>query len=630
MRQDWIATLRRSLIRYGLSLAAILLAFWVRQALQFYLGSGLPPYVTFFPVVMVVAVAAGFRAGLLVTLVAAFLSEVWILPPVGRLAIDRPTDVIGLLMFVGVGIGMSVFAEVFRKTRLRAAVSEKELALRESEVALHRSRERLRVTLTSIGDAVMSCDAAGRVTFINPKAEELTGWKTEDASGKPIHEVLRVVDEDGGNPSEDSSSRVLPERRAVGRTGLYALLKQDGSQIPIEKTASPILDADGEPAGAVVVFHDVTEQRQIQHELEASERRYRTLVEMAPEAVVVHQYGKIVYANAAALRLYGAKTFEELQTRNILDLIHPDDRDAIRARVQTVEAGGSTPLRETRILRMDGSEAPVEATAGSVDWYGQVAVQTILRDITARKLAEAALIQTEKLASVGRMAASIAHEINNPLAAVMNTLYIARHTPEMPAPALEYLDLAEEELKRISHITRQVLGFYRESGTTSLMPVSAIMDSALDLLQSRIKAKQAKIEKLYRGEPEVMSSSGELRQVFSNLLANSLDSIAENGTVKIRISSAKCAVSGVRTVRITVADNGTGIKQEIRPRIFEALFTTKRSTGTGLGLWVSKQIVEKHGGSIRFRSRTAKGKSGTAFSVVLAATRDALPSGRAE
>jgi signal transduction histidine kinase len=155
----------------------------------------------------------------------------------------------------------------------------------------------------------------------------------------------------------------------------------------------------------------------------------------------------------------------------------------------------------------------------------------------------------------------------------------------------------------------------------SSMPVSAIMDSALDLLQSRIKAKHANIEKLYRGESEVMSTHGELRQVFSNLLANSLDSIAENGTVKVRISGGQCAASGLRRVRITVADDGAGIKKEIRPRIFEALFTTKHSTGTGLGLWVSKQIVEKHGGSIRFRSVTTGGKTGTVFSVVLGSER---------
>jgi signal transduction histidine kinase len=244
-------------------------------------------------------------------------------------------------------------------------------------------------------------------------------------------------------------------------------------------------------------------------------------------------------------------------------------------------------------------------------------VQSILRDITARKAAEALLIQSEKLASVGRMAASIAHEINNPLAAVMNTVFLARKTPEMPLPAVEYLEIAEEELKRVSHITRQVLGFYRESSALRRVAVDRIMDSAVDLLQSRIRAKRANIETRYRGDLEVKAVGGELRQVLSNLLSNSLECIGECGTVKLRIHGGQCAKSGARMVRITVADNGPGIKEAIRPRIFEALFTTKEETGTGLGLWVSKQIVEKHGGTIRFRSRATGEKTGTVFSVVL-------------
>ena len=287
----------------------------------------------------------------------------------------------------------------------------------------------------------------------------------------------------------------------------------------------------------------------------------------------------------------------------MLELVHAELHDLVRERIGEVESGGTAPLRELRIVRLDGREVAVEATAASIDWQGAVAVQSILRDITARKAAEALFVQTEKLASVGRMAASIAHEINNPLAAVMNTVYLARKTPEVPEQAVEYLEIAEEELKRVSHITRQVLGFYRESSALKRVAVDSIMESTLDLLQSKIRSKQAKIEKRYRGDLAINAVGGELRQVFSNLLVNSLECIGECGTVKLRITGGQCAKCGERTVRITVADNGSGIREAIRPRMFEALFTTKGDTGTGLGLWVSKQIVEKHGGTIRFRSR---------------------------
>ncbi len=618
MMEDLKKSLNRPFVRYGASTVVILLAFLSRQVLEKITGGPLPPYITFFPAVMLVAMLGGFWPGIFTTLLSSFATATWILSRSARLEI-KAGDQVSLGIFICAGFVMSVFADVYRETRNRAEAYEKELAVRESEAALQQSRERLQVTLSSIGDAVVSCDAAGRITFMNPKAEEYVGWTTEAAAGTPIQQVLRVVDEETGEPVEDIAAQVLRERSPVRRADHLALVGRDGQSIPIEGSAAPIRNAAGELTGVVLVFHSVTEQRRAQEQIRASERRYRTLVELSPEAVVVHLNGKIVYVNAVALRLFGAKYREELQGRKMLELVHAELHDLVRERIGDVESGGTAPLRELRIVRLDGQEVAVEATAGSIDWQGQVAVQSILRDITARKAAEALFVQTEKLASVGRMAASIAHEINNPLAAVMNTVYLARKTPEVPEPAVRYLEIAEDELKRVSHITRQVLGFYREGSALKQVAVDSIMESTLDLLQSKIRTKQAKIEKRYRGDLAIRAVGGELRQVFSNLLVNSLESIGECGTVKLRITGGQCAKCGERLVRITVADNGSGIREAIRSRMFEALFTTKGDTGTGLGLWVSKQIVEKHGGTIRFRSRATGAQTGTVFSIVLKA-----------
>jgi PAS domain S-box-containing protein len=618
MKVDVKNSLNRPFVRYGASTVVILLAFLAHQVLQRMTGEPLTPYVTFFPSVMLVALLGGFWPGVFATLLSSYVAAFWMLAHGNRLDI-APVDQVSLGIFICVGFGMSVFADVYRGTRYRAEAYEKELAVRESEAALQQSRERLQVTLSSIGDAVVSCDAAGRITFMNPKAEEYVGWTTEAAAGTPIQQVLRVVDEESGEPVEDIAAQVLRERSPVRRADHLALVGGDGQRIPIEGSAAPIRDAAGELTGVVLVFHSVTEQRRAQEQIRASERRYRTLVELSPEAVVVHLNGKIVYANAVALRLFGAKYREELQGRKMLELVHTELHDLVRERIDDVESGGTAPLRELRIVRLDGKEVSVEATAAGIDWQGSAAVQSILRDITARKAAEALFVQTEKLASVGRMAASIAHEINNPLAAVMNTVYLARKTPEVPELAVQYLEIAEEELKRVSHITRQVLGFYRESSALKQVSVDSIMESALDLLQSKIRTKQAKIEKRYRGDLAINAVGGELRQVFSNLLVNSLECIGECGTVNLRITGGSCSRCGERLVRITVADNGSGIREAIRPRMFEALFTTKGDTGTGLGLWVSKQIVEKHGGTIRFRSRCTGEKTGTVFSIVLKA-----------
>ena len=258
----------------------------------------------------------------------------------------------------------------------------------------------------------------------------------------------------------------------------------------------------------------------------------------------------------------------------------------------------------------DASGAPIRDQQGNV--VGGVVVTV---DITDRKQAEQALLRSEKLALVGRLAASIAHEINNPLAAVVNTVFLAQSSADDPQAVRQYLAMAEDELKRVSHITRQALGFYRESSAPTSVSVGSILDSAVDLLRGKVKLKGAAIEKQYEKDPQVRAVPGELRQVFSNLLANSLDAIGQGGRIRLRLSLSTCA--GQSRVRVTVADNGMGINSATLPRIFEPLFTTKQITGSGLGLWVSKQLVDKHHGSIHVRSTTHGKWRGTTFLVVL-------------
>ena len=225
-----------------------------------------------------------------------------------------------------------------------------------------------------------------------------------------------------------------------------------------------------------------------------------------------------------------------------------------------------------------------------------------------------ALLQSEKLAAMGRMSTAMAHEINNPLGAAMNSVYLAQISAERPESVQEYLTLADEELKRIAHVTRQVLGFYRESTTKpSCVSSGAMMDEALAIFTSKIKAKHAAVTKQYDHRLKVIAVPGELRQVFSNILANSLDAIPEHGTIKVRI----CTVRQGSSVRITIADNGKGIEAAVMPSIFEPMFTTKGNIATGLGLWVSKQLIESHNGSIYIRSSTKGANRGTTCSIVL-------------
>lgn len=244
-------------------------------------------------------------------------------------------------------------------------------------------------------------------------------------------------------------------------------------------------------------------------------------------------------------------------------------------------------------------------------------------EIFARRKAEDALVRSEKLASVGRMAAVLAHEINNPLEAVTNVLYLAQTMEGLPDRAREYLSMADSELKRIAHLTRQTLGFYRESTAPARIQVAALFASVCELLRAKVLARRAVVEVQCAPDLAMTAFEGEVRQVLSNLFLNSLDALADGGRVTLRArrtSNSNSKASG-GFIRLTIADNGRGIDDASMRQIFEPFFTTKGSVGNGLGLWVSKQIVVKHGGAVQLRSRTDGPYQGTTFCILLPVDR---------
>lgn len=298
--------------------------------------------------------------------------------------------------------------------------------------------------------------------------------------------------------------------------------------------------------------------------------------------------------------------------------IEVGDQPMVRAAIENAIRTKSVFELEHHIVRADGTLGWTFSRAIPLldphreitGWFGTAT------DITARKRAEEALLQSERLASLGRMAATISHEINNPLAAMTNLLFLARAVEGVPDEARTLIEEADAELHRVAHIARQSLGFYRESTAPAPTDVTALVESAINLLRGKISLKRVRIEKQWTPREIITAVPGELRQVFSNLLVNSLDAVDYNGTVAIRISRCTFGKGG-DAVRVTFSDNGKGIDRTERVHLFEPLYTTKGEIGTGLGLWVSKQIIEKHQGLIQMRSST-KGKwKGSTFSVVL-------------
>ncbi len=288
------------------------------------------------------------------------------------------------------------------------------------------------------------------------------------------------------------------------------------------------------------------------------------------------------------------------------------------------------------------SAYPVRTTPTQVRWVGVIAL-----DASDRKRSEEALRRSEKLAVTGRLAASIAHEINNPLEAITNLLFLLRNFSDLPEAAQQYVSMAEFEVHRIAEITQQTLRFYRQPTQPARATLSELLDSVLSLYQGRINGLDLRVERDYDSELTLFCFAGEIRQVFANLVGNAIDASSAGGRLLVRARRSRDWKNPAQTgIRFAVADTGAGMEPEIREHIFEAFFTTKEVTGTGLGLWVSHEIILKHHGLVRVRSRvpnhasdTIQAAIGTVFEIFIpddpsfareaSATMDAQASSRA-
>ncbi len=261
------------------------------------------------------------------------------------------------------------------------------------------------------------------------------------------------------------------------------------------------------------------------------------------------------------------------------------------------------------------STYPIRTAAKQVRWVG-----VIVQDISQRKRSEEALRKSEKLAATGRLAASIAHEVNNPLEAITNLLYLLRNFCNLDEVALNYVTMAEREGKRIAEIAQQTLRFYRQSTLPQRAKMSDLLDSILDLYHGRFNALNIQVDRRYDPDLDLFCFAGEIRQVLANLVGNAVDATSSGGRLVVKASrSRRWKAADLSGVRITVADTGLGMEEGVRTRVFEAFFTTKEATGTGLGLWVSHEIILKHRGIVHVRS-TPEGTarpSGTVFQVFI-------------
>lgn len=282
--------------------------------------------------------------------------------------------------------------------------------------------------------------------------------------------------------------------------------------------------------------------------------------------------------------------------------------------VHNLELSGQNS-KDSRPWTWLASAYPVRTTPQQVRWAG-----VIVLDASERKNNEEALRKTEKLAATGRLAASIAHEINNPLEAITNLLFLLRSFCDLKDPALNYVVMAEHEARRISEITQQTLRFYRQSTLPARANMRELLDSVLSLYHGRLNTQSIRVERDYDSDMDLFCFAGEVRQVFANLVGNALDATPSGGRILVRARHSRSWMDPqCQGIRFTVADTGAGMERQVRERVFEAFFTTKEVTGTGLGLWVSYEIIMKHHGLVHLRSRQAGAgtPSGTVFQIFL-------------
>jgi PAS domain S-box-containing protein len=359
---------------------------------------------------------------------------------------------------------------------------------------VQRQREWFNTTLHSIGDGVIACDAKGKLVFMNGVAEELTGWSAAEAIDKSVAQVFRSMHEHNRTVIEDPIEAVRRTGTNPAPAGHTMLIRRDGIEIPLASSAAPLRGSDGEFTGAVLVFRDVTENRN----------------------------------SAEALR------------------------------------------------------------------------------------------RAEKIAVAGRLAASIAHEINNPLEALTNLLYLAAGCNTLEETR-EFIEVGQEQLQRASAIVAQTLEFHRGSPDRSNCAMTELLDSVLSIWKRRFASRHIEIVRDASFIPSFTAYVSELRQLLTNLVANAYESMKSHGKLIVRTR----VTGDGQNVRITIADTGSGIDPAVRQRIFEPFFTTK-ATGTGLGLWVTAEIVRKHQGTLKIRSRQTQ-PSGTVVSVTIPLESAGIP-----
>src|SRR5687768_11167673 len=489
---------------------------------------------------------------------------------------------------------------------------------------LQRERQWIESIMKSVADPIVLTDLDNEILLQNRRAEELFSGSANAGEGK--RRALKMNDL---LFSAYLSSTTVPPSAVIQRD-ITLVDPIEGSDIHFEVISTPATNGRGEPLGLVSIFRDVTDLREANEELarnffklqhaEAESRRERDRLDLIIEnvghpIVVCDSSGNYILLNRRAELL-----FQENDAPGTSATAVRTNAVKLTSFISTLASAAETARQaEIELIDPEGGRAlPMEITAREVlDEAGQVtAVVSILHDLTEireleRRRVEQHLFESEKLAAVGRLAASIAHEVNNPLEAIKNALYLMQTAPDVEQNT-RFLEIARKETERVSHIIRQMLGFARRPGEVDWVDVNQLLEETLVLMEKKMRQQRIRVTKqLDPLLPPIRARADQLRQVFLNLILNAQQAISAEG--EIRISTARYDQALQPSILVQLSDSGVGIAEDDIARIFDPFFSTGKK-GTGLGLWVTQDIVRQHGGRIEVSSDIGRG---TVFSIVL-------------
>jgi two-component system, cell cycle sensor histidine kinase and response regulator CckA len=492
---------------------------------------------------------------------------------------------------------------------------------RTAEAALRESEQRYRQMTDLLPETVYEMDMTGRFTYVNATGLDKFGVTSEDVA-RGANVIDCVVPEDRERAARNVAVTLegLPEPHEE-----YTALGKDGTTFPCVAYSSPVIQ-DGKIVGLRGFLIDITARKQAELAVRESEERYRSLVELSPDAIAVHCEGKLVFANEATAKLMRAASPEDILGRNVMDAVPAEYRGIVQERQrQLLEEGKSAPLTAEKFLRLDGTILDVEVSAAQITYMGKPAVQVVVRDVTERKLFEERLLRAQKLETAGKLAGQVAHDFNNLLGPL--ALYPSLIKSQLPEghPAAEYCHTMLEAVQQMAEINLDMLALARTgySGKEAT-DINRLVKQAVGQAGPLPGSLDLELE-LSSDLLPVVGSPGQLLRVVINLIANARHAMEDSGTLRLVTDNVYVNTPFGRYERIhvgqysrlMVSDSGPGIPPEFREKIFEPFFTTKTQgsrRGSGLGLSIVQTIVEEHHGYIDLE--TERG-SGTTFSIYL-------------